>query len=155
MNSGRNKSVGFPGVNARAKQRAARRRGAVLIVAMVCVAVAAVAMVSLLQLAVGQRKLVRAEALHLQCSWLAESALDRAASRLAHDPKYPGETWTLPAAALGGTDGATVTIRVEPVPDQSMRRLVCVEAVYPDDPQDRVRLSKQAVVELQPEGEKK
>ena len=122
-------------------------------------AVAAAAMLSLVQLAVGQWKLVRAEALRLQCSWLAESGLDRAASRLALDPMYPGETWTLPAAALRGPEGATVTIRVEPVPDQSLRRLVHVQADYPDDPQQRVRLGKQAVVELQsesqPRGEKR
>jgi hypothetical protein len=137
------------------RKRAARRRGAILIVAMVCVAIAAAAMVSLVQLAAGQRKLVRAEALRLQGSWLAESALDRAAWRLALDPKYSGETWNLPAAALGGADGATVTIQVEPVPNQSTHRLVRVRADYPEDPQDRVRLTKQAVVQLKPEGEKR
>ena len=123
--------------------------------ALVCVALATAAMVSLLHLAIGQRKLVRTEALRLQCCWLAESALDRAARRLALDPKYPGETWNLPAAALGGSDPAVVSIQVEPVPDQSMHRLVRVRADYPDHPQDRVRLSKQAVLELQPRGEKK
>jgi hypothetical protein len=119
------------------------------------VAVVTMAMVSLLQLAIGQRKLARTEALRLQCCWLAESALDRAAWRLALDPRYPGETWNLPAAALDGSDPAVVVIHVEPVPGQSMHRLVRVRADYPDDPQDRVRLSKQAVIELQPRGEKK
>jgi hypothetical protein len=131
------------------------RRGAILIVALVCVAVVTAAMVSLVQLAIGQRNHLRMETVGLQCSWLAESALDRAAWRLSVDAKYPGETWSLPAAAWGGADPAVVMIQVEPVPDQPMRRLVRVRADYPDHPQDRVRLSKQAVVELQPRGEKK
>jgi hypothetical protein len=143
----------FQGVNAWATERG-RRRGAILVVALVCVAVATAAMVCLVQMAIGQRSLVRAEALRLQCCWLAESALDRAAWRLASDPKYPGETWNLPAAALGGSDGAAVTIQVEPVPDRSLHRLVRVRADYPDSA-DRVRLSKQAVLELKPPGEKK
>ena len=140
------------GVNARARER---RRGAVLIVAMICVAVATAAMVSLVRLAMAQRTRVRAEAHRLQCSWLAESALDRAAWRLAADPKYVGETWNLPAEALGGPDPAVVVIRVEPILEQPMRRLVRVRADYPDHPIDRARLSKQAVVELQSTGEKK
>ena len=132
-----------------------RRQGAILVVAIVCVAVATAAMISLVHLAIGQRTLVRAEANRVQCSWLAESALDRAAWRLALDPKYPGETWNVPAEALGGSDPAVVTIQVEPVPEQPMRRLVRVRADYPDHPIDRVRLTKQAVVELPSRGEKK
>jgi hypothetical protein len=126
-----------------------------LIVAMICVAVATATMISLVHLAMGQRSRVRAEAHRLQCSWLAESALDRAAWRLAADPKYPGETWNLPAETFGGSDPAVVIIQVEPIPEQPMRRLVRVRADYPDHPRDRVRLSKQAVVELQSTGEKK
>jgi Tfp pilus assembly protein PilX len=132
-----------------------KRRGAVLIVAMVCVAVATAAMISLVRLAMAQRNRLGAEALRLQCAWLAESALERAAWRLAADPKYPGETWNLPADTFGGSDPAAVTIQVEPIPEQPMRRLVRVRADYPDHPEDRVRLSRQAVVELQSTGEKK
>ena len=121
----------------------------------VCVVVATAAMYSLVRLAMGQRVRVEAESRRLQCVWLAESALDRAAWRLAADPKYPGETWKVAADALGGTDPAVVLIQVEPLPEQPMRRLVRVRADYPDHPIDRVRLSKQAVVGFPSTGEKK
>ncbi|HUT93389.1 MAG TPA: hypothetical protein VMY37_28255 [Thermoguttaceae bacterium] len=133
---------------AAAAARPVRRRGAVLLVAIVCIAVASVIFLSILRLSVAERTRVEVEAWQVQAAWLAESALERAAARLADDPDYEGETWSLSAEDLGTRDGAAVTIRAETIPEQKQRRLIRVEADYPDHPQHRARHSKQIVVEV-------
>jgi len=128
--------------------RPVRHRGAVLLVAVVLIAVASVIFLSLLRLSVAQRGRVESEAWQLQAAWLAESALERAAARLADEPDYQGETWTLSAEDLGTRHGAAVTIQTETMAEQRQRRLIRVEADYPDRPQRRARCSKQVVVEV-------
>jgi len=130
------------------------RRGAVLIVVLACLAVTLLVMVSLLRLAAAERSQMQVGAWQAQARWLAESALERAAARLAADPKYNGETWSLAAEALGGRDGAAVKIEVETPTGQPARRLVRVQADYPDHPHLRVRQSRQLAVEIPKAGEK-
>ncbi len=127
------------------------------VVALVCVAVTSIVMMVMVRRAVGEWKMVQLEARQVQCRWLAESALDRTAARLASDPKYAGETWKIPARSLTGQDdpatrggGAAVKIEVSTPPDQPSRRLVRVQADWPEDSPARVRISKQATIELSP-----
>ena len=127
-----------------------RRRGAILIVVLVCLGVAAVVFVSVLKMAAAERRGVQTEARRVQAAWLAESALDRAAARLAADPAYPGETWTLSPGVLDASDPARVVIRVQTPSEQPQHRLVRVQADWPDHPQHRVRQTRQVVIELRP-----
>ena len=129
------------------KHIGAVRRGAVLVVVLVCLAVAAAMFVVLVKLAATGRQSMQTQCWRMQAQWLAESGLERAAARLAADAKYTNETWTLAAEELGG-DAGVVRIRTEAVADQPNRRLVSVEADYPDDPQHRVRCNKQIVVDV-------
>jgi Tfp pilus assembly protein PilV len=115
---------------------------------LVCAMVALAILVSLVKLAVAERRLVDQEAWRVQAAWLAEAGLERAAWRLAADADYAGETWSLSPEQLAATDSAVVRIRVEAVPQHPNRRLVRVQADYPDHPQHRARESKQAAVEL-------
>ena len=64
------------------------RRGAVLLVALVAIAVASVVFTSLLRLSVAERRRVQTEAWQVQAAWLAESGLERAAARLDADAAY-------------------------------------------------------------------
>ena len=128
------------------KHIGAVRRGAVLVVVLVCLAVAAAMFVVLVKLAATGRQSMQTQCWRMQAQWLAESGLERAAARLA-GAKYTNETWTLAAEELGG-DAGVVRIRTEAVADQPNRRLVSVEADYPDDPQHRVRCNKQIVVDV-------
>lgn len=124
------------------------RRGAFTIVVLVCLLVSAMVLASLLKLALlhdGQMGQVQ---MRLQTNWLADSGLERAASRLAVDPAYVGETWTINAERLGGQDAAAVVIRVEKVESQTNRRLVVVEAAYPAEGTQRVRLTRQTTITL-------
>ena len=130
------------------------RRAAVLIITLVCVAVASSMLVSLAKNVVAGRRLMQNESRRLQAIWLAESALERAVWRLAADAAYRGETWTLSAEQLAGNHRGVVKIEVQTIPEQPDHRLVRVWADYPDHPQHRVRQHKEARVSLaQPTGE--
>jgi Tfp pilus assembly protein PilV len=131
-------------------RRADRRQGAVLVLVIVCVVVALVLLLSIAKLAAAGRRMTDQQSWQLQATWLAESGLERAAWRLAADADYTGETWTLSADQLADDDSAVVAIQVEPLPEQPNRRLVRVQADYPDHPQHRARQSTQAVVQLAP-----
>ncbi len=93
---------------------------------------------------------LRAAERRLQAEWLAESGLDRASARLAADPNYPGETWTIPAERLGGRDAATVLIEVRPSPGHADRRVVRARADYPTAEPRRARQSREITVVLRP-----
>jgi len=126
------------------------RRGAVLLVALVAIAVASVVFASLLRLSVAERRRVETEAWEVQAAWLAESGLERVAARLDADAAYQGETWRLSADQLGAAYEAAVKIRVEAIPDAPERRRVRVEADYPDHPHQRARHTKEVVMQVEP-----
>lgn len=134
--------------SSRSRRRGKSRRGAVLIAALVCAAVAAVVFMSALKMASAQRHRMETELWQLQAAWLAESGLERAAERLAAKPDFTGETWSISAEQLGGSYAAVVRIRVEPVRDQPKSRLVRVEADYPNHPQDRARESRETILRV-------
>ena len=81
-----------------------RRRGAVLIVVLVCLAVAAAISVVVVRQIAMERHGVQMNQRGLQASWLAEAGVERAAARLAADPKYAGETWIISAKELAADD---------------------------------------------------
>jgi hypothetical protein len=82
----------------------------------------------------------------LQAEWLAGSALDRAAARLADEPSYAGETWTIPADQLDGHHAASVLIEVRPVPGQPDRRTIRARADYPAVESRRARQSRETTI---------
>ena len=124
------------------------RRGVILVAVIVCVAVASIIFLSIAKLMVAGRQTTQTETWQLQATWLAESGLERAASRLAADADYSGETWAVPADAIGGSEAGLVEIAVEAVPDEPDRRRVLIRADYPDVPLRRARHTKQAIVQL-------
>ena len=94
-----------------------------------------------------ERQAVQMNQRSLQASWLAEAGVERAAARLAADPKYAGETWIISAKELAADDDAVVRIQVETIAGQPERRSVRVEADYADAPEYRCRQVKQIVVD--------
>lgn len=117
-----------------------KRHGGILIVALICLVLVSLLLGTLLKSAVNQRQQVEYEEFHLQAVWLAESAVDRAASRLSADRSYEGETWYITAADLRGSAGAQVKIDILRADSAPNRRIIAVEAVYPSG---RVPFSKQ------------
>jgi hypothetical protein len=123
------------------------RRGAILLIILVCFTLCAAMLVALARLAVAARNAAQTQHWGVQAQWLAEAGLERAAARLAAQPGYTGETWTIPAGELGGKEGAVVRIFVEADAEEPARHDVTVEADYPDDPVHRSRCTKEIVLE--------
>jgi hypothetical protein len=132
--------------------RSRPRRGVISVAVLVCLLVMTIIVGGLLRMIHTQRVLVRSEERRLQADWLAESGVERALARLGDDPAYRGETWTLPAAELGGPEGGVVSISALPRPGhEATERLVTVLADYPTEPARRVRARRQVVVAVSPE----
>jgi hypothetical protein len=130
------------------KQKMQTRRGMVLVLVLVCLAVAASLIVVAVRRALVADRSAQAGQQNLQAAWLADSGVERASARLTADPGYTGETWNIPAAELDGRHPAKVVIAVRPAADRPQRRIVRVEADFPDHPQFRARFNKEIVVDL-------
>jgi len=133
------------------RARAAPRRGAFIIVVMVCLLVAGMLLASLLKLALLQDRQLGCEQARQQAGWLADAGLDRAAGRLARDPAYTGETWNIEAAQLGGSDAARVDIRIQNDESRERQRTLVVEAVFPADGPHPARVTRQTTITLSKE----
>ena len=124
-----------------------RRRGAILVVVLVCLGMAAAISVIVVRQIATERRAAQTNHRSLQALWLAEAGIERAAARLAADPKYTGETWTIPAGELAIDDSGMVNINVETIAGQAKRWSVRVEADYTNAPEYRCRYVKQIVVD--------
>jgi hypothetical protein len=124
------------------------RRGAILIVILVCFFVAASMFALLARHSVAEHRAAETQLWTAQAQWIAEAAIDRAAARLAVDANYTGDTWTISAAELGGDDGAKARIHIEKIDGSPNLRTVRVEADYPDDPVHRARWTKQIAINV-------
>lgn len=127
----------------RTQLRTSERRGAALLVAIVCVSIAVAVMYGIVQLAIQSHREVNLEQRQTQARWIVESAVDRAAALLGSDPDYLGEQWLLSAEDIGGLDDAEVRIEVEPVTDQADWRQVRIVADYPVELSRRVRQTRE------------
>jgi hypothetical protein len=116
----------------------------VLLVVIVCLTVAMVLGALVVKMAALERLAGDAQLRSTQAEWLAESGIERAAARLAANPEYAGETWSIPPAALA--EGGLVRIVVAPSPGEPGRRVVRVEAEYPNDPQYHCRCGKRVEI---------
>jgi type II secretory pathway component PulK len=125
-----------------------KRYGMVLILMLGCLAVATALLVVGVKLAVLSHRAAQDCEHGVQAQWLAESAVERAAAKLAADAAYAGETWLIPAKELGGDESGVVKISINAIPQRTNGRLVKVEADFPDDPLAHARCSKEITLEL-------
>ena len=114
-----------------------RRRGLIILIAMVALFVGSAVALSVVQMAVHQRRQLQLEQQRLQASWLAESGIDRAIAAIAVNPQYTGDTWNIAADELGGRP-ATVEIRVESGESPAVQAV----ARYPSDSARRAQVTK-------------
>ena len=124
------------------------RRGVIVLIVMVCLLLVTMIGGSLLKLGLTQRRQARREQMRQQAMWLAESGIERAAAQLRINSDYEGEDWT-----LAGTDSirgkqATVKISIQQSDESADRRTIAVVADFPRDTDQRVRISKQVVIDL-------
>lgn len=128
-----------------------RRRGSVIVPALVCLMLVTLLGGVLLRQAATHRGLVRSGERQLQAEWLVESGLARARAYLARDRAYDGETWEITAAELHRPDSAQIVIKITPVDQQPNQRRVSVRADYPRGASKRIRESRSVTVDLGPE----
>lgn len=95
-------------------QRAVPRRGAVLILVMVCLLIITMLLASLLKSALMQRRQVMREQFRIQAEWLAESALERAVEQRLKNPDYRGEVWEISTEELGTSYAGSAEIELKP-----------------------------------------
>lgn len=128
--------------------RADARRGVALVIVLLLLSMVAIVGSSLLKRAALARREQALREREAQVEWLLVSAQRRAAAQLRIDPAYRGETWEVPAGALGGRGRGTVTIAVEPgePPAHSLR----VQAAYPSDRPRPARRTRQFTLSLPP-----
>lgn len=127
---------------------ASRPAGTLLVAALVCL-LAVMLLGSVLVRTVTQRhRQLRWDEWQLQCLYLLESAVSRAAARSGTEPDYRGEIWTVSLDDHGTVRAGVVTIRVEPVAGQSQRRLLHLEAHWPDDPVDRIQRRQDVIIAI-------
>jgi len=116
-----------------------RRRGAVLVVALVGLLIVTSLLGTMLLGALQARRQMLKERDHLQCELLLQAGLDRAAFRFTEDAGYVGETWNLPADGIIGQAEGQVTIEVARAED--MPPQIRVVAEYPLTGEHSIRRS--------------
>lgn len=118
-----------------------KRRGAALVVALVCLVIVTALIGTMLVGAMRSGRQLRVERNLRQCELLLQAGLDRAAEQFATTPAtYAGETWDVPAAEIGGDADGQVTIQVSRASEEQPQ--VRVLAEYPLGSEHSVRRSR-------------
>ena len=123
-----------------------RRRGAMLVVALACLAIVMAIVGVMLQGALRARRQLHVERDLRQVELLLEAGLDRAAFQLAGDDAYAGETWRIPANDLLGRGDGEVVIVAERSGDAEPWQ-VRIAAEYPVGTPTSVRRTQTFLVQ--------
>ena len=127
-----------------------RRRGGAALVALLCLSLLGLIIAAMLRANLTRRDHLRSIAHRLQADWLVEAGAERAAARLESGGDYEGETWRIPAEALGGRS-AVVDIEVASADDGS--KTVRVRADYPVDSPSEARARRSKTYRVRPGAE--
>ncbi len=126
----------------RRRSQRAKRGGFLMLTTLVCVALV-VAMAGLMaRMFVVHSQYGRAQFRRMQCQWLVDSGIERAAARLAADAEFTGETWRIEPEELDGQNAALVHIDVASDPTKPEDWLITVQADYPAEQPTRVRQTR-------------
>jgi len=125
---------------------AAPRRGAVLVIVMVCLMLIMLLMASLLKSALMQRRQIIKEQFRVQAEWILESALERAARQRLNDPDYQGEVWQISPVDLGTRYAGSAEIKLKP--EGKDDRLISIEARvhYPENTSFSITRTKKIIL---------
>lgn len=132
----------------RSARRKPRQTGAILVVVLVSLLVLMMIGSTLIQTLLLHHREARRTEHSQQSFWLAESATQRAASRVAASADYAGETWRVPPEVLGGDAEGVAVIRLEKLEGQPDARRIVVEASYPEDSSKRILHRRERTVHL-------
>lgn len=119
-----------------------RRRGALLVFAMIALLVTSMIGAALLRNSMMSLQQIRREQLHLQAGLLAEAGCQRAVFKLQSDAGYTSEVWKVPAEELAANSTATITVTISDESDTEVGRTITAVAVYPDNSPSQFRVTK-------------
>ena len=105
-------------------------RAAILVIVLIAVLMILGLAGSLFRLAVLQHGQSRRFELQAQADWLARSGADRAASRLADDSEFSGDTWSVELENLGAV--RVITRVATPLKNNTTRRVESRVRLAPD-----------------------
>lgn len=128
--------------------RQCTRRGTVLVIFMVSLAMLSLTAAAMMRVTLLQRSMVRNNELRIQSEWLFQSAVARASTELKADAEYDGEEWKITAESLGQTSDALAQISVEPVDGKTNERRVAITINYPPSDAQRATVSRSVTVSL-------
>ena len=120
------------------RRKVQARRGAVLVMALIALTLLTIIGAALVRLAVMETKAIDLRLRGCQARRLAEAGVARGAARLASDPGYRGETWTLSRADWPAGVPAQVTIEIGETDKPGWRRITAT-ADFPSDAASRAR----------------
>lgn len=122
-------------MNMSARRPRVRRRGAVMIAALVCLLIISMLVTSMLQSALRGRRQLRMEHHARQTMLLLQAGVEHSQAHLARAQDYQGETLQLPIPGRSAAEVGAVAIVAEAIPGEQ-RTSVQVVARYPlDSPQ--------------------
>lgn len=123
------------------------RRGFTMLAVLVVFGIVLVSLSVLLQRLLVQERETRTLQQKLQAQALAESALDRALTKLTADRRYQGETWQPAITTAAGKTAAKVVIAVK-VGSQENQFDVTVTSQFPDHPTRRSQVVSERQIKL-------
>lgn len=123
-----------------------RRKGTILIIAMVVLLVFMMISSMLIHSVIQSRtQMIREEQL-LQAIQLADAGIHRGMARFQSDQSFRKETWQVPAETTAGLDPATVTIVVADILKGEKQRICAVVAEYPSGSPNPIRVTREALI---------
>ena len=118
-----------------------RRRGTILIVALLCLLVIMSLLGTMLLAALQSARQLHAERDLRQCELLLQAGVERALTQLAEQPDYKGQTYDLTAAEIINQGTGRITIAVTPATENTSAQLQ-IAAEYPAESEFAVRRSR-------------
>ena len=115
---------------------------------LVCLLVVTLVAASLVQVLVLSHRQTDKELQHLQAFWIAEAGLHRGRRAILQDPTFSGSRWEVTLDVNGHAQQAVARIQVEAVPNQPQKRLLVVEAFWPNDSLDRSLERRELLISL-------
>ena len=107
------------------------RRGAVLLMVMICLLLVSMIGGSVMKLTLTQQRHIGKETNYLQAQFLAESGIERAVAQLSKNAGYLGESWDISAKELNRRAAGEVVITVSPDAGNTSEKRITVVALFP------------------------
>lgn len=130
------------------RQQSAAHGGMVVLIVLIVLGLACLLLVAVVRDATIEHRRVREYEHERQVESLAAAGVERGRARLARDPNFVGETWSINAAELPGGSPGTVAIDVSPVAGLPQRRRIRARGVIAAAGSGSIQHSQEVIIEM-------